>query len=176
MTGYSAAMPRASVTVLTAERRRELQAGTDTGSTARTAWRALCSAQGRVAAELDAALQAGHGISLTSYELMRVLHTAPEGRAHMTWLSAGTGLSAAGVTRVVGRLVADGLIRRERGSQDRRILHGILTDAGQRRFAEAEPTYTRVLERVLVPLADPGCEPLVEALLGIGGLPQHRPT
>lgn len=168
-------MPRATVTVLVTDRRPE-RTGGDPGTAARTAWRALSVAQGRVAAELDAALQTGHGISLTSYELMRVLHTAPQGRAHMTWLSSGTGLSAAGVTRVVGRLVADGLIRRERGSQDRRILHAILTGAGQARFGDAEETCTRVLERMMGPLAAPGSESLVDALLDIGGSPPHIST
>ena len=51
------------------------------------------------------------------------------------------GLSRAGVTSTVDRLVADGLVLRERGGGDKRLLHARLTPAGRERVEEAARTH-----------------------------------
>ena len=50
-------------------------------------------------------------------------------------LAEALGLSRPGVTNTVDRLVAEGLVLRERGGSDKRLLHARLTPAGRERVA-----------------------------------------
>ena len=62
------------------------------------------------------------------------------------------GLSRAGVTSTVDRLVTEGLVLRERGGPDKRLLYARLTPAGRQRVEEATRTHDDLLADLLTPL------------------------
>jgi DNA-binding MarR family transcriptional regulator len=50
-------------------------------------------------------------------------------------------ITLSGVTRLVGRLEREGLVRRERSPEDGRGSYAVLTEAGLLRLREAHPTH-----------------------------------
>jgi DNA-binding transcriptional ArsR family regulator len=84
----------------------------------------------RITRRVDSALHRQHGLSLTGFEALRRIAEAPGERATMGQVAEALGLSRPGVTSTIARLVADGLVLRERGGGDRRLMHARLTPAG----------------------------------------------
>jgi DNA-binding MarR family transcriptional regulator len=86
--------------------------------------------------------------------LMRLVRT-PGHRLRMSDLAAQTTLSASGLTRVVDRLEANGLVRREACPSDRRGAFAALTAAGEARITAALPVHVGQLEAVFGDLYSP---------------------
>jgi len=59
-------------------------------------------------------------------------------------------LTLSGVTRLVGRLEREGLVRREPCPEDRRGAYAILTEAGIDRLGEAHPTHLSGVHRLFL--------------------------
>lgn len=119
------------------------------------AWRGLLHAHATLVRELDTQLEAEHGISLSAYEVLLLLHEAPERRLRMSELATSALLSLSGMTRLVDRLVGAGLVERERCDDDKRVLYARPTRAGTALFAAARTTHLRgVRERFLGRFAD----------------------
>jgi len=91
--------------------------------------------------QLDRELEAAHGLPLTQYEVLLFLERAPHHRLRMSELARSVLLSQSGVTRLVDRLEALGLVVRTRCPDDRRVLWAQMTDEGRRRLEEARPTH-----------------------------------
>lgn len=105
------------------------------------AWRGLVRVQGAVRRQLDTALRAAEGISLWDYTVLRTL-AATRGRCmRMTDLARATDYTPSGLTRLVGRLEAGGLIVRTACPDDGRGSIATLTPAGQRAFTRARRTH-----------------------------------
>jgi DNA-binding MarR family transcriptional regulator len=98
--------------------------------------------------QLDAELVAGHGISLSAYEVLLFLGDAPGGQLRMSDLADGVLLSRSGLTRLVDRLVRDGFVRRERCEDDARGLNAVITPAGRELFARARKTHLDGVRRL----------------------------
>ena len=98
--------------------------------------------------ELDAELVAGHGISLSAYEVLLFLADAPAGQLRMSQLADGVLLSRSGLTRLVDRLVRDGLVRRERCEDDARGLNAVITNEGRELFSRARGTHLAGVRRL----------------------------
>jgi DNA-binding MarR family transcriptional regulator len=107
------------------------------------AWRGFLRVHARLVRELDRELQAAHGLQLHAYEVLLFLDGAPGGRLRMSELADSVLLSQSGLTRLVDRLVRDGLVDRERCDDDRRGLYARLTPAGRRAFRAARATHLR---------------------------------
>ncbi|MCW2705383.1 MAG: Transcriptional regulator, MarR family [Blastococcus sp.] len=108
----------------------------------------------RITRRLDSVLHRQHGLSLTGLEALRRIAEAPGEQASMSQVAEAVGLSPAGVTSTVDRLVADGLVLRERGTGDQRLLHARLTPAGRERVEAAARTHDELVAHMLVPLGD----------------------
>src|SRR3954453_3421502 len=63
----------------------------------------------RITRRVDSALHRRHDLSLTGYEALRRIAEAPGERATMGELAEALGISRAGVTSTVTRLVSEGL-------------------------------------------------------------------
>ena len=63
---------------------------------------------------LDAELAAAHDLPLRSYEVLITLESAPNHKRRMAELADSVLLSRSGMTRLVDRLVKEGLIERDR--------------------------------------------------------------
>ena len=100
--------------------------------------------------ELDAELVAGHGLPLSAYEVLLFLADAPDGRLRMSELADGVLLSRSGLTRLVDRLVRDGLVRRERCEDDARGLYAVITPAGRELFSLARRTHLAGVRRLFL--------------------------
>ena len=136
------------------------------------AWTAFLRAHARVVRELERELQAEQGMALTDYDVLVQLASAGERRLRMSELADRLLLSRSGVTRLVDRLEAGGLVERVSCDTDRRGQWASLTDAGYARLRGASPTHLRgiashfldrlsgeeltELERTLARLADDG--------------------
>ena len=125
------------------------------------AWRGFLRTHADIVRHLDAELQEEHGLPLTSYEVLLSLEAAPDRRLRMSELADSLLLSQSGVTRLVDRLVRDGLVRRERCDSDGRGYFAVLTDSGLARYQAARPTHLAgVRKRFLERLSDEQLEVL----------------
>src|SRR5687767_15607379 len=106
-------------------------------------WAAFLRAHARVVRELERELQAEQRMALTDYDVLVQLAAAPERRLRMSDLADRLLLSRSGVTRLVDRLVADGLVERVMCESDRRGQWAALTGAGRDRLRRAAPTPLR---------------------------------
>ena len=107
------------------------------------AWRAFLRAHARLVRDLERELQAEQGMALTDYDVLVQLSAADERRLRMSELADQLLLSRSGVTRLVDRLVAEGLVERVTCESDRRGQWASLTDSGYERLRRASPTHLR---------------------------------
>jgi DNA-binding MarR family transcriptional regulator len=119
----------------------------------RAAWSGFIRAHASIVKELDAELQAAHGLPLSSYDVLVQLSLAPNGRMQMFELAEAVHLSRSGLTRLVDRLERQGLLERHRGERDPRQVFARITGPGLERLAETTPTHLagvrrRFLERL----------------------------
>ena len=106
-------------------------------------WAAFLRAHARVVRELERELQAEQRMALTDYDVLVQLAAAEDRRLRMSELADRLLLSRSGITRLVDRLVAQGLVEREVCDTDRRGQWAALTDAGLDRLRAAAPTHLR---------------------------------
>lgn len=111
------------------------------------AWRGLLSAHASLIARLDHELERGHGLPLTSYEVLIRLADADGRRLRMSELADALLLSRSGITRLADRLERQGLIERERCPDDGRGLYAHLTAAGREKLAEVRPAHLAGVRR-----------------------------
>jgi DNA-binding MarR family transcriptional regulator len=104
------------------------------------AWRGMLFAYRNLTTAIDERLEREHGLSLSSYEVLLLLSQAPKHSLRMGNLADRILLSRSGLTRLVDRMVARGLVERHTCSDDRRGTYARLTEAGAAKFREAQPT------------------------------------
>jgi len=110
------------------------------------AWRLLLEAHAAVVDRLGDELEAGCGLPLTWYDVLLQLSTAPRQRRRMSDLAEAVLLSRSGLTRLVDRMVAAGLVSREAHPSDGRGAYALLTPAGRARLRRAAPLHLRGIE------------------------------
>src|SRR5215213_164682 len=98
------------------------------------AWRGLLRVHASVLKELDAELDAAHGLPLTSYEVL-------------IQLADSLLLSRSGMSRLVDRLERDGLLCRAACSNDARGAFACITQAGVELLEQARPTHIAGIRR-----------------------------
>ena len=109
------------------------------------AFKAVLQVQARMVAELDKQTAEAGVLPPTWLDLLLKLSHAPEQKLRMSDLAEWTVLSRGGVTRLVSRIEADGLLRREACEDDGRGAFAVLTPAGVDALRRAEPVYRKVL-------------------------------
>jgi DNA-binding MarR family transcriptional regulator len=117
-------------------------------------WLRIVQVHDRITRRVDSVLHRQHGLSLTGFEALRRIAESPGERATMGEVAEALGLSRPGVTSTVSRLVADGLVGRERVGGDKRLLHARLTDAGRERVTAAARTHDDLVGHLLAMLGD----------------------
>lgn len=118
------------------------------------AWKGMLAAHSRLTAQLDAELERDHHLGLTSYEVLMNLSDAPAGRMRMSELAERLLLSRSGITRLADRLVARGLIERERCSDDGRGYNAQLTERGRIVVEAARPDHLAAVRRIFLERLD----------------------
>ncbi|WP_346621297.1 MarR family transcriptional regulator [Blastococcus montanus] len=117
-------------------------------------WLRIVQVHDRITRRVDSALHRHHDLSLTGFEALRRIAESPGERASMGEVAEAVGLSRPGVTSTINRLVAQGLVVRERGAGDRRLLHARLTEAGRERVTAARVTHDDLVAHLLTLLGD----------------------
>lgn len=95
------------------------------------AWRGFLRTHALIVRELDEELQRREGLSVSAYEVLILVADAPDDRVRISELSRHTLLSLSGTSRLIDRLVRDGLVAKEPCEEDKRGANVVLTDAGR---------------------------------------------
>ncbi len=111
------------------------------------AWRALLFAFTGIHDELAAEMEAGVGLPIENYEVLLMLYEAGKGGLRPSELAAKRRLSRSGATRLVDRLVRDGLVERRDCGDDGRGSVVLLTGQGRRVFGRAGRLHLDGIER-----------------------------
>jgi DNA-binding MarR family transcriptional regulator len=106
-------------------------------------WRAFLTAHARITRRLDEELRLEHDLSLAEYDALLTIADAPGRRIRMRQLADRVILSKSGVTRLIDRLVLDGLVERDACRTDARGAEAVLTPAGLDRLRRASRTHLR---------------------------------
>ena len=118
---------------------------------------------------LDADLVRDQRLALHEYEVLMHVSEAPKHRLRMSDLAARCEFSLSGTTRIVGRLEADGLLKRVNCQQDARGTNAVLTYRGLKRLQQAWPTHLASVRRHIVDhLGDLDLPQLAQALQRLG--------
>lgn len=110
-------------------------------------WRAFLIAHALLIRRLDDELREETGLSLGEYSALLQLAEAPERRVRMSELADGILLTRGGMTRLIDRLQADGLVERDRCLSDGRGMEARLTDAGLQRLRGASKVHLRGIDQ-----------------------------
>lgn len=111
-----------------------------------TSFGLFVEANRRVMRTIEASLQDEHGLTLVEFEALIRLARADEGHISMSELAEQMVLTSGGATRLVDRLVGDGLVEREACPSDRRVLWAKLSSAGRSKLGAALITHLEDLE------------------------------
>lgn len=110
------------------------------------AWRSLLEAHARVVERLTGDLETELGLPLTFYDVLLQLNEAPGHRLPMRELADRVLISKSGLTRLVDRMTAQGLVARTPCATDRRVVYAALTDVGRSRLVGAAPVHLRGID------------------------------
>jgi DNA-binding MarR family transcriptional regulator len=113
-------------------------------------WRGFLRVHAALARDLDAELMAGHGLPLSSYEVLLTVADAPDERMRMSEIADSVLLSRSGVTRLVDRLERDGLVERIPCEDDARGQYAVLTERGREAFDAARATHLAGVRRLFL--------------------------
>jgi DNA-binding MarR family transcriptional regulator len=97
-----------------------------------------------VSRTLDERLRAEHDLSLADYAALITLVGVPDRSLRTSELARRRLLHPSRITRLVDRLEAEGLLRREVDPDDTRSIRAVLTHDGLKRLREAQVTHHRV--------------------------------
>jgi DNA-binding MarR family transcriptional regulator len=107
---------------------------------------------------------APYGVTLQQYNVLRILRGA--GASGLPTLEIGARMveRTPGVTRLIDRLERKGLVRRVRGTEDRRVVYCHLSDHGRDTLAALDDVVDRADVTALEALSDTELEQLIEML------------
>ncbi|HEX6460247.1 MAG TPA: MarR family transcriptional regulator [Thermoleophilaceae bacterium] len=114
------------------------------------AWRGLLRGQALLIEEVERELAAAGLPPIGWYDVLTELDKAG-GRLRIHELADAVILSRSGLTRLLDRLEAAGLLRREPCEDDRRGTHAVITPSGRRMLARMWPVYERCLAEHFAP-------------------------
>jgi DNA-binding MarR family transcriptional regulator len=111
------------------------------------AWRSFLHAHARLTRRMDEELQTAHHLSLAEYDALIQLARSPGRRLRMSVLAERVLLSRSGLTRLVDRLEAGGMVKRSACATDARGAEAILTATGVQRLRDASQTHLAGVQR-----------------------------
>ncbi len=111
------------------------------------AWIGLLQTHRQLTRELDARLEAEHGLSLSGLELLARLAAAPDRWLRLSTLAGQTALSLSRVSRIVDVLEDRRLVERRHCPDDARAINAHLTQAGADLLRDAEVTHRATVQQ-----------------------------
>lgn len=111
-------------------------------------WRAFINAHDRITRQINADLAERGLPELTWYDALWALRTGEGSRRRVGELAEAVVLSRTAIVRLVDRLEAAALVRREAVPQDRRGAYVVLTPQGKAMLKRMWPVYSSGIERL----------------------------
>ena len=108
-------------------------------------WRSFLECSYALIDILDADLQRETGLTLRWYDIL--VHLDEDDGLKMSELAERIIFSRSGLTNVIDRMESEGLVRRERPPQDRRVIQIFLTPAGSERLRVARAIHHDSIQR-----------------------------
>ncbi len=130
------------------------------------AWRTFLKAHATLIDRIDHDLVAAKLPPLSTYDVLIELYEAPEHRLRMHELAERVVLSRSGLTRMVDRLEAEGLLIRDRSRTDRRGAYAVITERGIAALRRTWPIYVRGITEYFAQWLTLEEAALLEAALG----------
>lgn len=116
-----------------------------TGLSPSVIWDSLESSQLSLLAVFDRSLQEVCGIGYLWFRVLDALAQSNDG-LRLQDLAEKVYHSQSGTTRLVDRLVGDGLVERRNCAADRRVIYAILTASGREKHAAAQMVWQKLLQ------------------------------
>jgi DNA-binding MarR family transcriptional regulator len=111
------------------------------------AWRAFLQAGSTVLKTLAREMEEDQHLPLTWFDVLAWLSRAPEGRLRMQVLANSMYLSNSGLTRLLDRMTAAGLVERQNCPEDRRGWFAVITAKGRKAIERATPGHLGGVEK-----------------------------
>jgi DNA-binding MarR family transcriptional regulator len=122
-------------------------------------WRAFLRAHSAMLRRISRDLDAEGLPPLTWYDVLGALRDAPDGRLRQVELAEQVLISNSGLSRLLDRIEAGGLVERLTCASDRRAFFVALTDAGREMLELMWPVYARgIADDFLPALGENPCE------------------
>jgi DNA-binding MarR family transcriptional regulator len=131
-----------------------------------TAWIRLLRAHAALTRELDARLEAAHGLSLRDYDVLVQLYFAPEQRMRRVDIARTVILSPSGITRLLEGLERVGWVAKHHCESDARVTWAVLTEEGKEKFEAAQKTHLADIAELFSSRLDEGEHEQLADLLG----------
>ena len=107
------------------------------------------------------------GLRSTQYAILGELAGAGLGPVTLNQLARALVLDRSGLGHSLRPLQRDGLIRLDKGTDDRRSTHVVLTPEGRRRYKRAFPRWQQAQDRVAAIIGQPAANELRSQLIDI---------
>lgn len=130
------------------KRRRAGEGLAEWSETHAAAWVGLLETHKRLTRELEAELEAAHGLGISGLELLSRLARADGRMLRLSTLAETSGLSLSRVSRIVDGLEQRGLVQRRADAADTRAKNAWLTPDGLELLRAALKTHFDGVERV----------------------------
>jgi DNA-binding MarR family transcriptional regulator len=131
-------------------------------------WRAFLRAHSTMLRRISRDLEEAELPPLTWYDVLATLRDAPERRLRQVEIAEQVLLSNSGLSRLVDRIEAKGLVRRVACAEDRRSLYVELTDEGQEMLDRMWPAYAAGIADDFLPALGANLYEIRETLESIG--------
>ena len=146
----------------------------------REAWRMMLVVHARMNAAQERDAAAEGTLPPTWFDVLVVLDSTPGHRARLRDLAEAVLLTRAGLSRLLDRIEAAGLLRREACPEDARGIYAALTDAGAAAVRETWPAHFRAIDRRMAEALGSDAATVAAALRRVAAandwLPELRPV
>lgn len=145
-------------------------------------WSRVATFVSRRESLLDRWLTQTFQVSLVEFKALATLRASPDHELRVNALASCVALSESSATRLISRLEAKGLLRREFCEEDRRGIYAALTPTGAERVRLLEAGYEQrvreSLKTFVISMAAPEVDRLVDSLSAVGAAlrDQRRPA
>lgn len=112
------------------------------------AWLALIRTHTRVWDQVEAEMRRSHGLTMARYDVLAQLDQA-DGRLGLGQLAASIVLSPSGLSKLLDRMDAVGLVRREADPSDARATSAVITPKGRRLVKAARADHHAYLRQTI---------------------------
>jgi DNA-binding MarR family transcriptional regulator len=144
--------------------------------TALATWRAFLNAHAVVIERIEQDLRARELPPLSWYDVLWPLYRAEGRRLRINALAEEVVLSRTGLVRLVNRIEAAGLLRREPVPEDGRGSYAVITEEGVATLRRMWPVYRRRIQQDFLDPLGSGAERLRTALERVSGSRRPAPA